>query len=85
MLDKEEFERWFKAARRTLDSARGDAEGGDYNWACFKSHQAAEISVKALIHGLGLPAYGHSITKLLNELAGKGLNVPQKCKSVIKA
>ncbi len=78
MLDREEFARWFETARRSLESARGDAERGDYNWACFKSHQAAELSVKALLHGLGLHAYGHSVSRLLREAAGRGLNVPEE-------
>lgn len=76
MLDRGEFERWFRTARRNLESARGDMERGDYNWACFKSHQAAELALKALLHGLGLPAYGHSLTRLLNEVADRKMSVP---------
>mgnify|MGYP000312404807 CR=1 FL=1 len=68
MLDENEFERWMKSARATLKSAEGDLERGDYNWACFKAQQAAEFAIKALLHGLGLPAYGHSISKLLTKL-----------------
>jgi HEPN domain-containing protein len=37
-LDEGEFERWKRSALRTLESARRDLDGGDYNWACFKSH-----------------------------------------------
>lgn len=78
MLDKTEYERWFKTARRNIESARGDVERGDYSWACFKSHQAAELALKAILHGLGLPAYGHSLTRLLSELAGHNVNVPDE-------
>ncbi|MEM3892874.1 MAG: HEPN domain-containing protein [Thermofilum sp.] len=76
LLDREEFERWFRTAKKSLESAEGDAERGDYNWACFKSHQAAELSVKALLHGLGLHAYGHSVARLLREASSRGLSVP---------
>jgi predicted HD phosphohydrolase len=34
-LDREEFGRPFSQARHTLDSARRDAEEGDYDWAAF--------------------------------------------------
>ena len=60
-------------ARKTLESARGDLERGDYNWACFKAQQSAEFSLKALHHGLGLLGHGHSLSRLLRELRDKGL------------
>ena len=56
-------------AERTLASAVRDMEAGDYNWACFKAHQAGEYAVKALLYGIGRPARGHSITRLLRELS----------------
>ena len=73
MLDEREFERWFEAAKRGLESARGDLDREDYNWACFKAQQAAELAVKGLLHGLGMPAYGHSVSRLLRQLEEKGL------------
>ncbi len=68
MLDEEEDLRWVEMARRTLRSAERDLDGGDYNWACFKTHQAAEYAVKGLLHGLGLGPHGHSISALLAKL-----------------
>ncbi len=68
MLDETEYARWIKASKGTLRSARGDLDRGDYNWTCFKAQQAAEFAVKALLHGLGLPAYGHSISGLLTRV-----------------
>ncbi|MBS7610492.1 HEPN domain-containing protein [Candidatus Bathyarchaeota archaeon] len=65
MLDETEYERWIKSSKRTLDSAKGDCERGEYNWTCFKSHQSAKLAVKALLHGLGLHAYGHRVSGLL--------------------
>jgi len=50
-LDVSEYERWTRSAVRTLESAERDAEHGDYNWACFKAHQAAEKALKALLWG----------------------------------
>ena len=76
LLDEEEYLRWFNSALRTLSSARGDLERGDYNWACFKAQQAAELAVKALLRGLGLSAYGHSVSRLLREVSSRGVEAP---------
>ncbi len=70
MLDEEEFGRWMGSARHTLRSAMRDLEGGDYNWACFKSQQAAEYALKAYLWGVGQPAFGHSLLRL-SELIGE--------------
>ena len=37
MLDEAEYTRWINSSRKTLNSALGDLERGDYNWACFKA------------------------------------------------
>lgn len=73
-MDESEYLRWILFSKRTLSSARGDLERGDYNWACFKSQQAAEFAVKALLRGLGMPSYGHSISRLLT-----GVSSALKC------
>lgn len=77
MLDETEYDRWIRASKGTLRSARGDLQRKDYNWACFKAQQAAEFAVKALLHGLGLPAYGHSISGLISTIL-KDLDVKQE-------
>ncbi|MDP8975228.1 MAG: HEPN domain-containing protein [Actinomycetota bacterium] len=63
-LDGEEFHRW----RRQADSASQTADlaraGGRAEWACFLSEQAAQLAVKALLHGTGLDAWGHDLTVL---------------------
>ena len=69
MLDRDEAERWLKAAKRTLESAKGDLERGDYNWACFKAQQAAELAVKGLLISAGMPRFGHSVLRLVRELS----------------
>ena len=51
MLDEAVYSRWISMARRTLESARGDLERGDYNWACFKAQQSAEFSLRRFTMG----------------------------------
>lgn len=82
MLDEAEYGRWIRSSKGAC-SARGDFERKEYNWACFKAHQAAEFSVKALLHGLGLPAYGHSVSALLSK-APSELKVEEKLIHVAK-
>ena len=71
MLDEAEYARWIKSSKGTLSSARDDLKRGNYNWACFKAQQAAELAVKSLLHGLGLPAHGHSVSGLLTKAPGE--------------
>lgn len=68
MLDKTEYNRWIRSSKETLKSVNGDLQRGDYNWACFKAQQAAGFAVKALLYGLGLPAYGHSVSALMTKI-----------------
>ncbi|CCC81944.1 HEPN domain-containing protein [Thermoproteus tenax] len=56
---------WFRQALRDLEHARRSLEFGDYEWACFAAHQAAEKAVKALYQCLGVEAWGHSVSRLL--------------------
>ena len=77
MFDREEFERWLSQAEYTLRSAENDMKSGFYSWACFKAQQAAEYAVKALLFGLGIMAYGHSIKRLLDVLS-KEVDVPDE-------
>ncbi len=78
MLDSKEFNRWIESAKRTLESARHDLEVGDYNWTCFKAHQAAEKALKALLWGLGAPRTGHMLPMLLNYIREElGLEPPR--------
>jgi len=59
---------WFRQALRDLEHAIRSLEQGDYEWACFASHQASDKSVKALYQKLGLEVWGHSVSKLLESL-----------------
>ncbi|MEM2321233.1 MAG: HEPN domain-containing protein [Candidatus Bathyarchaeia archaeon] len=39
---------WLRQAIKDYKHAKTSLEVGDYEWACFVSHQAAEKAVKAL-------------------------------------
>jgi len=77
MFDREEFERWMAQAEYTLKSAQNDLKAGFYSWACFKAQQAGEYAVKALLFGIGVMTYGHSIKKLLDILS-QHVDVPEE-------
>ncbi len=62
MLDWSEYERWMRASLSTLKSAEKD---NDYNWACFKAEQAAQLSVKAYLILVGKQYFGHDLPSLL--------------------
>ncbi|MEM2229602.1 MAG: HEPN domain-containing protein [Ignisphaera sp.] len=74
-FDESEFNRWIKSARLTLESAKKDHVNRDYNWSCFKAHQAAEKALKALLWGLGSPRIGHSLVELGNVLKSIGIEI----------
>lgn len=64
MLDTAEFDRWLGEAKRALRSAAVQADEGLHNWACFAAEQAAQLAVKALLHGLGAGPWGHDLVEL---------------------
>lgn len=61
---------WFRQARRKLDSARWDIQGGFYEDACFSAQQAAELAAKALLESQGRIELGHSVYQLLRAAGG---------------
>ena len=60
-----------------MDHAQHALDDRDYDWACFAAHQGAEKAVKGLFLSLGGEGWGHSITALLNDLAGR-MQVPEE-------
>jgi len=62
---------WLRQALRDLEHAEKSVELGDYEWACFASHQAAEKAVKALYNHLGIEVWSHSVTRMLRDLPDK--------------
>ena len=59
---------WLRQAERDLEHARRSMELGDYEWACFAAHQAAEKAVKAIYQKLGIEVWGHSVSRMLEQL-----------------
>ena len=66
---------WLAQAKHDLGHAQHALEAGDYDWACFAAHQAAEKAVKGLFLSLGGEGWGHAITRLLRDLRHR-LSVP---------
>jgi HEPN domain-containing protein len=58
----------FRQAEADLRHARNSRDDGDYNWAAFASHQAAEKAIKALFQKIHLEAWGHVLSVLLANL-----------------
>ena len=63
-------------AGRDLSHARHSLEGGDFEWACFASHQASEKALKAVYQSLGGEARGHDLDGLLLGL-GDRARIPE--------
>lgn len=84
-LDYEEFGRWWRQSEHTLASAERDRQAGDFAWASFKAHQAAEYAVKALLRGLGRVAVGHSVLRLATNLEELGMPVPEPVREAARA
>lgn len=60
---------WLYQAEGDLQHAKNAMKDGDYDWACFAAHQAAEKSVKGLILSKSGEGWGHSVTRLLKDLS----------------
>jgi HEPN domain-containing protein len=61
---------WLRQAEADLELARHATQAGRHEWACFAAQQSAEKAVKAVHLRLGQEAWGHSVTELLEALAG---------------
>jgi HEPN domain-containing protein len=60
---------WLNQAEGDLRHAVNARKDGDYDWSCFAAQQAAEKAVKGLILSKGGEGWGHSVTRLLKDLA----------------
>ncbi len=60
---------WLNQAEWDLQHAKNAKKDGDYDWACFAAQQASEKAVKGLILAKGGEGWGHSVTRLLKDLA----------------
>ena len=63
-LDEPEYRRWRHEADQALAGARAQRAVGIHNWACFGAEQAAQLAMKALLHGLGRGPWGHDLLRL---------------------
>ncbi len=59
---------WLAQAERDLRHARHARDAGDFEWAAFASHQAAEMALKAVFQHLQLETWGRVLSGLLGEL-----------------
>ena len=66
---------WLAQAERDLGHAARSVDAGDYEWACFAAHQAAEKALKAVYQHLGGDARGHDLKGLLQGLEDR-LQIP---------
>ncbi|RMI08872.1 MAG: HEPN domain-containing protein [Calditrichaeota bacterium] len=73
------YQDWFRQAESDLNHCENSRKMGDYDWACFAAHQAAEKAVKALMEFLGEKHRQHFISELLEVLAQK-IPIPDSLK-----
>ncbi len=83
-LDREEFDRWRREAGRALEGARVQAVAGLHNWACFAAEQAAQLALKALLHGLGCGPWGHDLVRLGEMVQAAGLEMPDEVMATLR-
>ena len=74
-LDEPEFSRWREEADRALGGAAREAEARNHNWSCFLAEQAAQLAVKALLHGLGRAPWGHDLEQLTRAVGEAGVEL----------
>jgi len=68
---------WWAQAERDLGHAEHALEDGDFEWAAFAAHQAAEKGLKALILAAGGEPWGHSLTLLVEALPASAASAPE--------
>lgn len=56
---------WFNQAKRDLENAKYELDGGFYEFSCFLCQQAAEKVLKSLYQKMGAEVFGLSITGLM--------------------
>jgi len=74
-LDEPEFSRWREEAGRAIGAATREAEAENHNWSCFLAEQAAQLAVKALLHGLGRGPWGHDLEGLTGAVGEAGVEL----------
>jgi len=82
-FDEPEHDRWVRAAGEHLAAARHAEDGGFHAAAVLHAEQATQATLKALLHGVGVPreARGHDLLALsvsCEEEAGLVLGDPER-------
>ncbi|MBI4311082.1 MAG: HEPN domain-containing protein [Chloroflexi bacterium] len=62
------YKDWLRQAEHDLEQAEDSRKAGRHEWACFASHQAAEMAIKALHDFWGQQSWGHTLMRLLTDL-----------------
>jgi HEPN domain-containing protein len=75
---------WWVQSEADFRHARNSTEVGDYDWACFASHQAAEKALKSLFQAHHQEARGHTVSLMLGRLPS-GLGAPAEVVEAAKA
>ncbi|MCM8746279.1 HEPN domain-containing protein [Thermomicrobium sp. CFH 73360] len=65
---RQEATRWLRQAADDLEAAQALYDANKFAQACFFAQQAAEKALKALWYALDLDPWGHSVTRLIDEL-----------------
>ena len=76
-----------RQAEADLRHARHALDDGDYDWAAFASHQAAEKAIKAVYQKRHADAWGHTLSVLLGsfpEGAQAGADLLERAKELDK-
>ena len=83
-LDKNRYEakRWLKTAKGDLEAAKILMASCKYAHACFHSQQAGEKAVKAVWFFLDADPWGHSITKLIQDLESVEITMYEKFEQI---
>jgi HEPN domain-containing protein len=68
---KQEGLRWLATAKNDYDAAIILKEHGKFSLACFHAQQTAEKAIKSLFYSIEEEPWGHSISKLLQQLIKK--------------
>jgi HEPN domain-containing protein len=79
-----EARRWLLTARGDLESTRVLKAGGRWAHACFHAHQAEE-ALKALWYRLDRDPWGHSVRRLLDDLAAESPETPHALRDLSDA
>jgi HEPN domain-containing protein len=76
LLDEAEYRRGRANGEAALAGARAQRDAGVHQWACFNCERAAQLVLKAILHGIGAGPWGHDLLDLANKARDEGVDVP---------